>query len=138
MRRVATVGSFDILHLGHYEHLEFARNLGDYLLVVIVPDRIVYENKGERPVIDEQTRASNLIDAGIADEVVIDCLSNGYHSILDFHPDVFVFGPDQKTEHDLKTISLLENNGIHPTYCFSNSPKHYHSHLLRHKAQYPK
>lgn len=137
MRKVVTVGTFDILHPGHEIHLREARSLGDYLLTVIIPDEIVYENKGESPHNDAESRAKNLRDSKLTDEVSIDCLCRGYNSIINFAPDVFVFGPDQRTENDERTREFLEQHGIHLEYHYSTSPKQYHSRVLRTNMKSP-
>ncbi|MBS3116919.1 adenylyltransferase/cytidyltransferase family protein [Candidatus Woesearchaeota archaeon] len=135
MRKVVTVGTFDILHPGHEEHLREARSLGDHLLTVVIPDYIVYKNKREFPYYDAETRAANLRNTQWTDEVSIDCLFFGYWSIIYFRPDVFVFGSDQRTENDKKTIEYLEQQGINPEYYNSISPKRYHSRVLRAKMK---
>lgn len=57
-RVVLTNGCFDILHAGHVEYLERARELGDLLVVAINSDRSVRELKGPtRPVNSESDRA---------------------------------------------------------------------------------
>lgn len=57
-RVVLTNGCFDILHAGHVEYLERARELGDLLVVAINSDRSVSELKGPtRPVNSEADRA---------------------------------------------------------------------------------
>lgn len=55
---VLTNGCFDILHTGHVEYLERARELGDALVVAINSDRSVRELKGpSRPINHEENRA---------------------------------------------------------------------------------
>ena len=38
MKKVITYGTFDLLHVGHINLLRRARELGDYLLVVLSSD----------------------------------------------------------------------------------------------------
>ena len=38
-------GTFDILHKGHEEFLKDAKSQGDFLIVNVVSDKLVYENK---------------------------------------------------------------------------------------------
>ena len=50
-------GTFDILHPGHIHLLNFARSLGQHLLVAIDTDRRVRELKGpDRPINDQFER----------------------------------------------------------------------------------
>jgi rfaE bifunctional protein nucleotidyltransferase chain/domain len=74
-------GCFDILHVGHIELLEFAKNLRDpkshyvrlnRLIVGIDSDRRVKELKGEdRPINKEGDRKRMLESLSIVDEVLI-------------------------------------------------------------------
>ena len=61
MRTVFVNGTFDILHRGHLELLEFAKSLGDFLVVAIDSDRRVRELKGPtRPINTEYERKQML------------------------------------------------------------------------------
>ena len=55
---VWTNGCFDILHRGHIEMLEYARSLGNHLVVGIDKDERVKESKGDsRPINTFKDRA---------------------------------------------------------------------------------
>ena len=57
-RIVQCHGVFDLLHPGHLKHLEFARELGEILIVTITADKHV--NKGpNKPVYNETLRAES-------------------------------------------------------------------------------
>lgn len=72
MKKVIVNGTFDLLHAGHVELLEFAKMQGDYLLVAIDSDRRVKELKGEtRPVNNQLDRKRVLEGLKSTDEVVI-------------------------------------------------------------------
>ena len=69
---VTTNGSFDILHSGHVNLLEKAKNEGDILIVLLNSDSSIKRNKGEkRPIIPENDRAKMLAALECIDYVVI-------------------------------------------------------------------
>ena len=71
MKKVIVNGTFDLLHAGHVELLEFAKTQGDYLLVAIDSDRRVKELKGEtRPINSQKDRTRVLEGLRSIDEVV--------------------------------------------------------------------
>ncbi|MFN7601868.1 MAG: adenylyltransferase/cytidyltransferase family protein, partial [Bacteroidota bacterium] len=68
---VFTNGCFDLLHLGHVDYLEKARNLGDRLVIGLNTDDSVSRFKGpERPLQDQQSRARILASLQFVDLVV--------------------------------------------------------------------
>jgi rfaE bifunctional protein nucleotidyltransferase chain/domain len=55
---VFTNGVFDLLHVGHLDYLEKARQLGDALIVAINDDASTHQYKGEgRPLVPAVERA---------------------------------------------------------------------------------
>jgi D-beta-D-heptose 7-phosphate kinase/D-beta-D-heptose 1-phosphate adenosyltransferase len=65
-------GTFDILHPGHIELLNYAKSLGSHLMVGIDSDRRVRELKGTaRPIHSQQHRAFMLKNIKAVDEVVV-------------------------------------------------------------------
>lgn len=72
MKKVFVNGTFDILHMGHLELLEFAKSLGDFLIVAIDSDRRVRELKGTtRPINTEYERKAMLQALRWVDRVYI-------------------------------------------------------------------
>src|SRR3954470_17959779 len=68
---VFTNGCFDLLHLGHVDYLENARDLGDKLVIGLNSDSSVSRFKGpERPLQDEKSRARVLAALQFVDLVV--------------------------------------------------------------------
>lgn len=72
-KKIITVnGTFDLLHAGHLDLLEEAKQRGDVLIVGINSDASVKEGKGEgRPYVGEQERAAMLAALMCVDYVVI-------------------------------------------------------------------
>lgn len=60
-RIILATGCFDIVHEGHREYLETAKELGGILVVAVLGDQKVRERKGEaRPIRSEQKRAETV------------------------------------------------------------------------------
>jgi D-glycero-beta-D-manno-heptose 1-phosphate adenylyltransferase len=94
-RVVFTNGCFDLLHPGHIQCLEQARQLGDALIVGINSDRSVRQLKGSgRPLIPEQERAEILAAMECVDAVVIFDEPTPREVIAKLVPDVLVKGGD--------------------------------------------
>jgi len=104
--RVMVNGTFDILHRGHIEMLNYARNLGSFLLVAIDTDRRVKELKGDsRPINTQEDRKFHLSNLRSVDNV---CFFDSQEELVKlmkmFQPDVYVKGSDwnhdrQSTAH---------------------------------------
>jgi rfaE bifunctional protein nucleotidyltransferase chain/domain len=94
-RLVFTNGCFDILHRGHVEYLEFARGLGDRLVVGLNSDRSVRALKGGgRPLNPEEDRAVVLAALASVDAVTIFDEDTPRDLIARLLPDVLVKGGD--------------------------------------------
>ena len=97
MTKVIANGTFDILHLGHLRMLEFARNIKDsYVLVLIDSDDRVKELKGQdRPINSQQERKAMLEALRYVDEVKIFSSSDELVSMIrEYAPDIMVKGSD--------------------------------------------
>lgn len=96
---VFTNGCFDILHLGHVDYLEKARNLGKRLVVGINSDDSVQRLKGEsRPILPQEARARVIAALEFVDAVVIFEEDTPYELIKLLQPDILVKGGDYKPE----------------------------------------
>jgi len=94
-RLVFTNGCFDLLHPGHIQSLEQARQLGDALIVGLNSDASVQQLKGEgRPVLPERERAEILAALECVDAVVIFDDRTPREVIAKLLPDVLVKGGD--------------------------------------------
>ena len=71
-KKIWTNGCFDILHIGHIKMLQYARSLGDNLIVGIDSDRRVKELKGaSRPINNQNDRKEFLLALSCVDNVFI-------------------------------------------------------------------
>lgn len=94
-----TNGCFDILHRGHAEYLQSARNTADALLVLVNADASIRELKGPaRPICKELDRAFLLACLEFVDAVVIFNSQRCNKELAVIHPDVYAKGGDYTIE----------------------------------------
>ncbi len=97
---VFTNGCFDLIHLGHVDYLEKARNLGDKLVIGLNTDDSVSRFKGpERPLQDQNSRARVLAAMQFVDAVVFFNEDTPLALISELVPDILVKGSDYLTEN---------------------------------------
>jgi rfaE bifunctional protein nucleotidyltransferase chain/domain len=98
MTRVFVNGTFDIVHRGHLEMLEYACSLGDEVLVAIDSDRRVQELKGSaRPINNQIDRQFMLESLKYVDKVCIfDSDQELVDTIKQYGVDIMVKGSDYK------------------------------------------
>jgi D-beta-D-heptose 7-phosphate kinase/D-beta-D-heptose 1-phosphate adenosyltransferase len=98
MRRIIVNGTFDIVHRGHIEMLNYARSQGDYLLVAIDSDRRVTELKGPtRPVNNQEDRKFYLDNLKAVNACwIFDSAEELEHICKMYKPDVMVKGSDYR------------------------------------------
>ena len=98
MKHIFVNGTFDILHPGHIQLLNYAKSLGDSLTVGIDSDRRVREKKGPtRPVNSVGDRAYMLQNLKAVDYIVIfDSDKELERCIKTVKPDIMVVGSDWK------------------------------------------
>ena len=91
-------GTFDILHRGHLELLNFARGLGDFLMVGIDTDDRVKEKKGTtRPIHNQEERKFFLENLKSVDAVKFFSSDQELEELIkSFQPDIMVVGSDWK------------------------------------------
>jgi D-beta-D-heptose 7-phosphate kinase/D-beta-D-heptose 1-phosphate adenosyltransferase len=72
MKKVVVNGTFDVIHPGHLALLNYARSLGDFLIVAIDTDERVRQLKGQyRPINNQQERKILLENLKSVDQVEI-------------------------------------------------------------------
>lgn len=97
---VFTNGCFDILHRGHVEYLQKARELGDLLILGLNSDLSVKKLKGEnRPINNEEGRAIVLSALESVDYIIIFNEDTPLELIKIIKPDILVKGGDYKIEN---------------------------------------
>ena len=120
MKKVITYGTYDLLHVGHINLLRRARELGDYLVVVLSTDefnaikhKTAYHSYEDRKMILEAIR--------YVDEVLPEtCWEQKISDVQENDIDVFVMGDDWKGQFDFlkdycEVIYLPRTDGISTT-----------------------
>ena len=94
--KVFVNGTFDLLHKGHLELLNFAKSLGDRLYVGIDTDRRVSEKKGpSRPIYNQEERKFFLENLKAVDKVSLFDSDLELEVLINFiQPDIMVVGSD--------------------------------------------
>jgi rfaE bifunctional protein nucleotidyltransferase chain/domain len=116
---VFTNGCFDLLHLGHIDYLENARNLGDRLILGLNTDESVNRFKGpERPIQDQHSRARVLAALQFIDLVVFFNEDTPLALISELLPDVLVKGGDYLAENIVGAEVVKQHGGVVKTIDF--------------------
>lgn len=109
---VYTVGTFDLLHVGHIALLEYCKSLGDVLAVGVASDRVVNSYKPNVPVIPLEQRMEMLEALSCVDIV------RPYHELeyvsgcKELNADIFVIGEDWGGKsHNIAVESYLKSEG---------------------------
>lgn len=107
---VVTIGSWDLLHIGHVRYLIKAKSHGDFLVVGVDTDRAIKLYKGPlRPVVPQDERCEMLTYQTPVDLVTLvdDVNKKGewqYGLVSALKPDVFVAVQDSYPESQLAEL----------------------------------
>jgi len=116
---VFTNGCFDLIHLGHVDYLEKARQLGDKLVLGLNTDDSVSRFKGpERPLQDQNSRARVLASMQFIDLVVFFNEDTPFSLISELVPDILVKGSDYLTENIVGADVVKKAGGVVKTIDF--------------------
>lgn len=109
---IYTVGTFDLLHVGHLALLNHCKTLGDYVAVGVASDEVVNRYKPNVPVVPLKQRLEMLEALSCVD------IARPYHELeyvsgckaLDV--DIFVIGQDWgRNPHNLDVEAYLREAG---------------------------
>ncbi|KAF0151278.1 MAG: Bifunctional sugar kinase/adenylyltransferase [Ignavibacteria bacterium] len=118
---VFTNGVFDILHAGHVDYLDKAKELGDVLIVGINSDASVKRIKGElRPVVPQHERAFIVSSLKPVDYATIFEEDTPFNIISLLIPDVLVKGADWSKDKIVGADVVESNGGSVETIKFVN------------------
>ena len=106
-----TNGCFDILHRGHVEYLEKAKNYADILVLGLNTDNSVRRLKGElRPYVNEDDRAYVLSRMEAVDVVCLFDEDTPLELLKKVKPDFLIKGGDYKLDQIIGR-DLVESQG---------------------------
>ena len=121
MRKVITYGTFDLLHAGHINLLRRAKELGDYLIVVVSTDEFNWNEKQKTCYFSYEER-KKLVEAVRYVDLVIpeENWDQKISDVKEYHVDTFVMGDDWKGKFDFlkdycEVVYLPRTEGISTT-----------------------
>jgi glycerol-3-phosphate cytidylyltransferase len=101
MKRVITYGTYDLLHYGHINLLKRAKELGDYLIVVLSTDEFNWNSKQKKCYFSYEKRKQLLESIRYVDLVIPEnCWEQKIDDVKLYKADIFVMGDDWKGKFD--------------------------------------
>jgi choline-phosphate cytidylyltransferase/glycerol-3-phosphate cytidylyltransferase len=107
---VYTSGTFDMLHINHLKMIEYARSLGDILIVGVNTDELVASYKTE-PIIPFEERIALMKALKYPDIVIPQHSLDHKDKVKKLNFDVFVVGDDWTGKFD-----YLKDQGVSVVY----------------------
>jgi glycerol-3-phosphate cytidylyltransferase len=131
MKKVLTIGTFDLLHVGHIDLFNTCRELageGGTVFVAINTDEFVEKYKGKRPIIHQEDRivmvdACRYVDFAYFHESGEDCRD----TIEKVKPDILVVGSDWLSKNYLNQIGILPHYLEENNICLVYAPRKHES-----------
>jgi len=109
---VYTVGTFDLLHIGHLDLLEYCETLGNKFVVGVASDEVVASYKRNVPVIPLAERMRMLKSLACVDDVVSYDKLEYVTQCKAVDADIFVIGEDWGDKpHNLEVEKYLKSKG---------------------------
>jgi rfaE bifunctional protein kinase chain/domain/rfaE bifunctional protein nucleotidyltransferase chain/domain len=97
-------GCFDIVHPGHIQHLQYARSLGDELLVTVSADSQVHKGV-DRPLIPDDLRAMSLAALECVDWVYVNPHPTAVELLEEIRPDIYIKGKEYERNQDPRFLA---------------------------------
>ncbi len=103
-KKVFVNGTFDLLHRGHLELLNYAKSLG-YVIVGIDTDECIKGKKGPtRPIHNQEERKFHLENLKSVDEVIFFSSEPEFEGLIkSLQPDIIIVGSDWKEKSTIKS-----------------------------------
>jgi len=98
MKKVLVTGSFELLHLGHLSLFNQAKELGDYLVVVVARDSSIRQARGREPLVAEKERIEMVSALKVVDFARLGNEGNKHAVLKEEKPQVVLLGYDQEVD----------------------------------------
>ena len=109
---VYTVGTFDLLHVGHLALLEYCKTLGETLAVGVASDKVVNSYKPNMPVVPLDQRIEMLRALSCVDIVRPYYQLEYVSGCRELNADIFVIGEDWGAKsHNIEVETYLRTRG---------------------------
>ena len=110
MKKIFTVGVFDLIHRGHVELFRRAKELGNYLIVAVQDSEYIKKYKPEALILNSTEERMYMVKAiRYVDEVIVYYDVDEIIKNVDF--DLFVTGGDQCHAGFQRAIKWCSENG---------------------------
>ena len=110
LKKVLTVGVFDLLHIAHVELFKHAKSYGEYLIVAVQKSEIVQNYKPEANLVySTEERMYMAKSIKYVDEVIPYERVDDLVKTIDF--DILVTGPDQNHQGFIEAIKWCQSHG---------------------------
>ena len=103
-------GVFDIIHPGHINTLKAAKNLGDFLAVVIATDKTAVKMKKRKPLHSAQLRQELVSSLNMVDLCIIGNDEDIFKTVDLVKPQVIALGYDQTHQEKFITEGCKKIN----------------------------
>ena len=126
-------GVFDLLHYGHINHFNKAKNNCDFLIVSITSDKFVNKGFG-RPAFNQKIRMESISALETVNNVVLSDFPSAEKMIKFIKPDIYFKGSDYKNpKKDISGKIQIETNLVRKIggkVVFTDEPSSSSSHLI--------
>ena len=110
MIKVFTAGTWDLFLVGHLNILKQSKALGNYLIVGVSTEELVFAYKHKIPVISLEDRIEIVKSCRYVDEVIVQEELLGLDMLKEINPDIFTIGSDWKDKEVEGINYLISNN----------------------------
>lgn len=115
-------GAFDLLHPGHVDAFELAKDACDTLIVLLNSDESIRKYKGvkagiPRPIVDQKNRAATILGLDAVDGVIVFDDVNPAGMLKAIRPDTYITSGDYRGK-PLVELQVAEELGIDVVYTY--------------------